>query len=111
MKQHAEMRLFVKDVAGKQQSLFFFDAMVDIAMPSPCTSSSPPRSLGQGISVAYLRTKTCSDTSPETHFPRGIMRPTDKATVDSRSVQSFAVIKNTAAVGRFHTRARNGSSV
>ena len=43
--------------------------------------------------MAYLRKKTRSDTSPETHLPRGIMRPTDKATADSRPVQSFAVIK------------------
>ena len=38
------------------------------------------------------------------------MRPTDKATADSRSVQSVAIIKNTGhgnfVVGRFHTRAR-----
>ena len=38
------------------------------------------------------------------------MRPTDKATADSRSVQSFAIIKNTGhgnfVIGRFHTRAR-----
>ena len=40
------------------------------------------------------------------------MRPTDKATADSRSLQSFAIIKNTGngnfVLGRFHTRARNG---
>ena len=39
------------------------------------------------------------------------MRPTDKATADSRSVQSFAIIKNTGhgnfVTGRFHTRARD----
>ena len=44
-----------------------------------------------------------------------IMRPTDKAAADSRSVQSVAIIKNTGhgnfVIGRFHTRARNGSSV
>ena len=42
------------------------------------------------------------------------MRPTDKATADSGSVQSFAIIKNTGhgnfVIGRFHTRARNGLS-
>ena len=42
------------------------------------------------------------------------MRPTDKATGDSRSVQSFAIIKNTEhgnfVNGCFHTRARNGLS-
>ena len=37
-------------------------------------------------------------------------RPTDKATADSRSVQSFAIIKN-FVIGRFHARARNGLSV
>ena len=43
------------------------------------------------------------------------MRPTDKATADSRSVQSFAIIKSTEhgnfVIGRFHARARNGLSV
>ena len=43
------------------------------------------------------------------------MRPTDKATADSRSLQSFAIIKNTGqgnlVIGRFHARARNGLSV
>ena len=42
-------------------------------------------------------------------------RPTDKVTADSRSVQSFAIIKNTGhgnfVIGRFHARARNGLSV
>ena len=37
------------------------------------------------------------------------MRPTDKATADSRSVQSFAIIENTGqrnfVIGGFHTRA------
>ena len=35
------------------------------------------------------------------------MRPTDKATAVSRSVQSFAIIKNTGnfVVGRFHATA------
>ena len=37
------------------------------------------------------------------------MRPKDKATVDSRSVQSFAIIKNTVrgnfVIDRFHARA------
>ena len=40
------------------------------------------------------------------------MKPTDKATADSRSLQSFAIIKNTGngnfVIGRFHIRARNG---
>ena len=47
------------------------------------------------LSLALRRLSTQSRSRPETHQPRGIMRPTDKATVDSRSVQSFAIIKNT----------------
>ena len=43
------------------------------------------------------------------------MRPEDKATADSRSVQSFAIIENAGhgnfVIGRFHTRAINGLSV
>ena len=42
------------------------------------------------------------------------MRPIDKATADSLSVQSFAIIKNTGhgnVIGRFKTRAGNGLSV
>ena len=42
------------------------------------------------------------------------MRPMDKATADSLSVQSFAIIKNIGhgnfVIGRFQTRARNGLS-
>ena len=41
MKQNAAMLLFVKHVADKNNiSLFFSDATVDIAMPSPYTASS-----------------------------------------------------------------------
>ena len=44
-----------------------------------------------------------------------VMRPEDKATADSRSVQSFAIIENAGhgnfVIGRFHTRAINGLSV
>ena len=38
VKQHLEMSLFVKHIADKQQyySLFFSDAKIDIATPSPC---------------------------------------------------------------------------
>ena len=43
------------------------------------------------------------------------MRPRDKATADSRSVQSFAIIKNTGhgnfVICRFYARAKNGLSV
>ena len=42
-----------------------------------------PRNLGQGISVTYLRKKLARTTWPETHEPRIIMRPTDKATGQS----------------------------
>ena len=107
VKQHAEMSLFVKHVADKHYiSLFFPDATVDIAIPSLCTASS------HAVSVKAFRWRTRSD-----HVTRKarIMRPTDKVTADSRSVQSFAIIKNTGhkilVIGRFHTRVRNGSSV
>ena len=39
VKQLTEMSLFVKHVAVNNISLFFSDATVDIAMPSPCTVS------------------------------------------------------------------------
>ena len=43
------------------------------------------------------------------------MRPMDKATADSLSVQSLAIIKNTGhgnfVICRFEARARNGLSV
>ena len=54
MKQQAEMSMFIKHVADKQQFPFFSDATVDIDMPSACTASSHAI---QGISVAYLRKK------------------------------------------------------
>ena len=100
------MSLLVKHVADKQQFSVFLDATVDIAKPSPSTASF------HAISVKAFRWRTRSD-----HVTRKarIMRPTDKVTADSRSVQSFAIIKNTGhgnfVIGRFHTRARNGLSV
>ena len=42
-------------------SLFFSNATVDIAMSSSCIKGFFPRNLVQGISVAYLRKKTRSD--------------------------------------------------
>ena len=60
--------------------------MVDIVMPSPCTAPS------QAISVKAFRWRTRSDHGTrKALLPRGIMRPTDKATADSRSVLSFAI--------------------
>ena len=91
-------------------SLFFSDATVDIAMPSPCTASS------HAISVKAFRWRTRSD-----HVTRNVLAArNNKAygqgkTADSGSVQSFATIVNTGhgiyVIGRFHTRARNGLSV
>ena len=84
-------------------------------MPSPCSASSHAISvnLGQGISsVAYLRKKKLARTTwLETHQPQGIRRPMDKATADSRSVQSFATRHENFVIGRFQTRARNGLSI
>ena len=47
----------------------------------------------------------------KTHQPRGIMRPMDKATADSCSVQSFTTGLGNFVIGRFQARARNGLSV
>ena len=41
VKQHAEMSLFLKHVADKQQFPVFSNAAVDITMPSPWTQSRP----------------------------------------------------------------------
>ena len=49
------MSLFVKHVADKQHFPVLSDATVDIAMPSPCTSSS------HAISVKAFRWRTRSD--------------------------------------------------
>ena len=49
------MSLFVKHVADKQHFLFFSDATVDIAMPSPYTASS------HAISGKAFRWQTRSD--------------------------------------------------
>ena len=81
-------------------------------MLSPCTTSS------HAISVKAFRWRTGSDYVTRNALAalnNAMMRSTDKATADSRSVESLAIIKNTGhgnfVIGRFHTRARNGSSV
>ena len=90
-------------------SLFSSDAMVDIAMPSPCTASS------HAISVKVFWWRTRMDHVTRNALAARNNGPTDKATADSRSIQSFAIIKNTGhgnfVIGRFHARARNGLSV
>ena len=82
------MSLFVKHVADKQQ----FHVIIPCfsLMLRRLSTQSWSRHFG-GVSEKKLAHTTC----PETHQPRGIMRPTDKETADSRSVQSFAIIKNT----------------
>ena len=45
-------------------------------------------------------TKLAGTRWPETHWPRRIMRPSDKATADSRSVQSFAIVKTNSSLLR-----------
>ena len=67
------MSLFVKHVADKQQSLFFSDATVDIAMPSPCTASS------HAISDHVTRNALAARNNEA----QGLV------TADSRSVESF----------------------
>ena len=55
-----------------------------------------PDNLGHSISLAYLRKKPRSNhVTREALAARNNVRPTDKATAQSRSVQSFAIIKNT----------------
>ena len=82
------MSLFVKHVSDKQQ----FHVIIPCfsLMLRRLSTQSWSRHFG-GVSEKKLAHTTC----PETHQPRGIMRPTDKETADSRSVQSFAIIKNT----------------
>ena len=79
-------------------------------MPIPCTASS------HAISVKVFRWRTRSD-----HVTRNALAARNNevygqaATANSRSVQSFAIIKNTGhgnfVIGPFHTRTRNGLSV
>ena len=45
-------------------------------------------------------TKLARTTWPKTHWPRRIMRPCDKATADSCSVQSFAIVKTNSTLLR-----------
>ena len=85
--QHLEMSLFVKHVAYKQQ----FHVTI------PCFSLTLWRLPTQSRSRHFggvCEKKLAGTTSPETHQPRGIMRPSGKATADRRSVQSLAIIKN-----------------
>ena len=69
-------------------SLFFSDATVDIAMPSPCTASS------HAISVKGFRWRTRSD-----HVTRNALAARNNEaygqgkTADSGSVQSFPLLK------------------
>ena len=45
-------------------------------------------------------TKLARTTWPKTHWPRRIMRPCEKATADSCSVQSFAIVKTNSSLLR-----------
>ena len=76
-------------------------------MPRPCPAYYHAISV-----IKAFQWELAQTTLPETQKLLGIMRPTDKATADSCSAQSFAIIKNTGhenfVIGRFHTRARNG---
>ena len=88
------MPLFVKDVAGKQQFPVFFDATVDIAMPSPCTSSS------HAVSVKVSQWRIWEKKLARTRHQNAFAARNNEAHRQgngrqSFSVQSFAVIKNT----------------
>ena len=100
------MSLFVKHVADKQQ----FHVTI------PCFSLTLRRLPKQSRSRHFGGVSEKKKLARTTWHQRGIMRPTNKATADSRSVQSFTIIKNTGhrncfTLGRFHTRARNGLSI
>ena len=92
-------------------SLFFSDATVDIAMPSPCTSSS------HSISVRAFRWRIWEKKNSLGHVTRNAFAArNNEAYGEGR--QSFCTVlryKNTGhryfVVGRFHIRARNGLSV
>ena len=79
-------------------------------MSSSCIKGVFPRILVQGLSVAYLRKKLTRTTWPETHIAA---RNNEAYGLGnrrlSRSVQSFAIIKNAGhgnfVIGCFHTRA------
>ena len=103
------MSLFVKHVADKQQVPVFSNAAVDITMPSPCTASS------HTISVKAFPWYTWGTKTRSNHVTRNALAARNneaygQVTTDSRSIQSFCIIKNTGhgnfVVGRFHTRAR-----
>ena len=55
---------------------------------------------GQSILGGVSETKLARTTWPKTHWPRRIMRPCDKATADSCSVQSFAIVKTNSSLLR-----------
>ena len=82
------MSLFVKYVDDKQQ----------FHLTIPCFSLTLRRLPTQSRSRDFggvSEKKTRSDHVTRNSSAARIMRPTDKATADNRSVQSFAIIKNT----------------
>ena len=71
---------------------------------------SPPRNLGQGISVAYLTKKTRSDHVTRNALATWNNETYEQVKADSRSVSLKTLEPCTGhgnfVVGRFHTRAR-----
>ena len=104
------MSLFVKHVADKQHFLFFSDARVDIAMPSPCSAFS------HAISVKAFRWRTRSD-----HVTRkALAARNNEACGQGNGRQSFRTVfryhykhwtREFCYWPFSHTRARNGLSV
>ena len=82
------MSLFVKQVINN--SLFFSDATVDIAMPILCTASS------HAISVKAFRWRIWEKNTRLNHVTRNALAARNNEAygqgngIDSRSVQSFA---------------------
>ena len=109
VKQHAEMSLFLKHFADKQQFPVFSDTTVDITMPIHCMESS------HAIFIKAFRWRTRSD-----YVTRKVLAVrNNEAYGQGNGLQSYRTVlryhKNTGhgnfVIGRFLTRARNGLSV
>ena len=106
MKQNAEMSLFVKQVINN--SLFFFDATVDIAMPILCTASS------HAISVKAFRWRICEKNTRLDHVTRNALAArNNEAYGQGNGRESFCTFVRylLLVIGSFNTRARNRLSV
>ena len=111
VKQHEEMSLFIKHVADKHQFPVFLWRYGRHRHAYALYGVFPKQSRCRHFGGVSERKKLARTTWPETHQPREIMRPMDKATAGSFSVQSFATGHGDFVIGSFNTRARNGLSL